>query len=122
METGKKKNCGPQRMFIVDGAELTLCHMRVISLVLFGMMRKQMEAALGVEKPTIDSHFNRVYKALKSKLNMRPGLNENLIVALIKWSIKHDFDEHGCYKGEFLFKGVEGHPFGGSDQPPANSD
>ncbi len=122
MEPGKKKNCGPQREFIVDGVELTHCHMRVISLALFGMMRKHMETVLEVEKPTIDGHFNRVYRVVWSKLNMRPGLNENQMVALIKWAMKHGFDEKGCFMGEFLFEGVEGHPFWESDQPPATSE
>lgn len=113
MGNSGKKNCGPQPTFIVDGEELTICQMRIISLALHGLMRKEMASILGVKTSTIDGHFNRIYLILKAKLKLAEKRSNT---ALILWAINNGFKENGLYLDVFLFKGVDGNPFEESDQ------
>lgn len=115
-ENKNKKNCGPQPMFMADEIELTICHMRIISLNQDCVTRKDMCNILGVAIHTIDSHFNHVYTALKLKEKL-PS-DAKLATALLKWSMKHGFRDGGYFQDTFLFDGVAKHPFGRPNENP----
>lgn len=88
-----KRSQVPTRL--VGGVELTYQQMRVISLALHGILRKQIADYLGVSKHTIDSHCTRIYKLI--------GLNDSRQVLV--WAFRNGFDLLGNHKGEYLFEG-----------------
>jgi DNA-binding NarL/FixJ family response regulator len=89
MEAEKKPNSGPQKTYQVGGSELTECHMRIISLNIRGLRRKEMAVVLKVASSTIDSHFNRIYREVKFH-------DARLLVV---WALNNGFDGNGNYPG-----------------------
>jgi hypothetical protein len=85
METGSPRNRGLQKTYLVDGKNVTACKMRIISLNIVGLLRKEMAVVLDVKSSTIDSHFNRIYKPLTLYRGRQ----------LVTWSLKNGFDEMG---------------------------
>jgi DNA-binding NarL/FixJ family response regulator len=83
METGSSRNRGLQKTYLVDGKNVTACKMRIISLNIVGLLRKEMAVVLDVKSSTIDSHFNRIYKPLTLYRGRQ----------LVTWSLKNGFDE-----------------------------
>jgi len=82
--------------FDVDGKKLTLCQIRIISLSIHGLQRKQLADYLGNSHHTIDSHLNTIYKELK--------LHDARLVLL--WALQNGFDLKGCLNGQYLFQGI----------------
>ena len=71
----------------------TESHMRVISLAVHGLQRKEMADVLGLSEATIGSYLDRISKELRLS-----GITRIAVFAL-----KNGFDEEGRYKGEYLF-------------------
>lgn len=95
MEQSTNRNGGPQKTFLVAGITITECQMRIIGLNVLGLLRKEMADALGVKPPTIDSHFNRIYKLL-----LLEGGRQ-----LVVWALSNGFNANGHYNGIDLMEG-----------------
>jgi len=78
---------------MVDEHKFTECLMRVISLSVHGLQRKEMANVLGLSEATIGSHLDLISKELRLS-----GITRIAVFAL-----KNGFDEEGRYKGEYLF-------------------
>lgn len=89
------------RKFEVDGKELTLCQARIVSLLMHGLQRKQLALCLGNSHHTIDTHLDRIYKALE--------INDSRLVML--WALQHGFDLEGCLNEQYLFDNLGGLPW-----------
>lgn len=80
---------------------ITKAQARVVSLMLHGLIRKQIADLLGNSTHTVNKHIENVYKEL--------GINDCKL--LTRWAIRNAFDDYGNVQNNYLFDGYENLPW-----------
>ena len=100
-----KKNVTPQNpeacKYRFGEKVLTKAQARVVSLMLHGLIRKQIAELLGISIHTVNKHTENVYKEL--------DINDCKLI--VGWAYDNKFDRQGNVDGIYLFDGYENLPW-----------